>query len=144
LPECKAIREIQYRVMVKSSDTSAMAEQLKVGGNTSKSKTPKTEKGGDGLQEVGKPPRIEPIFEYLSPRIPYEIANLSHLTVTREMVIGLKMKDIFSNRRLFMSTTAKEIYHDLDQRIFFDFFGIDKLNTKMLIGQSELSLIDTI
>lgn len=130
--------------MVKSSDTSAMAEQLKVGGNTSKSKTPKTEKGGDGLEEVGKPPRIEPIFEYLSPRIPYEIANLSHLTVTREMVIGLKMKDIFSNRRLFMSTTAKEIYHDLDQRIFFDFFGIDKLNTKMLIGQSELSLIDTI
>ena len=144
MPECKAIREMQYRVMVKPSDTSAMAEQLKAGEKSSKSKTSKTEKGADDLDEVGKPPRIEPIFEYLSPRIPYEIANLSHLTVTREMVIGLKMKDIFSNRRLFMSTTAKEIYHDLDQCIFFDFFGIDKLNTKMLIGQSEVSLIDTI
>lgn len=76
--------------------------------------------------------------------MPYEIANLSHLSVTRELVIPVKMKDVFSNRRLFMSNSAKEIYHDLDQRIFLELYGIDQHNTKMLVGQLELSLVEVI
>lgn len=66
------------------------------------------------LDSVGAPPRIEPTYEFLSQRIPYEIANIAHLTVTREMVISIKMRDIFSNKKLFMSGTAKEIYNDVD------------------------------
>lgn len=89
-------------------------------------------------------PRVQPTFEHLSARVPYEIANLSSLTVTRELVIPIKMKDVFSNRRLFMSNSAKEIYQDLDQRIFLELFGFDKLNTKILMGQLELSLVEVI
>ena len=89
-------------------------------------------------------PRVEPNFEHMSARVPYDIANLSFLTVTRELVIPVKMKDVFSNRRLFMSNSAKEIYQDLDQRIFIELFGIDRYNTKMLVGQLELSLIEVI
>ena len=33
-----------------------------------------------------------------------------------------------------MAKGARELYAENDQRIFIDFFGIDKLNTKMLIG----------
>lgn len=54
------------------------------------------------------------------------------------------MKDIFSNRRLFMSNTAKEIYEYQDKRVFVDFFGFDKLHTKMLIAQLQVSLIELI
>jgi hypothetical protein len=124
LPESKTIREMQYRVMVKPSEASAM-------------------KSTNSLDNIGKS-RIVPIFEHLSPRIPYEIANISSLAVARELVIGIKMKDIFSNKRLFMTPGAKDLYREHDQRIFIEFFGIDKLNTKLLIGQREFSLIELI
>lgn len=122
LPECKSIREMQYRVMVKPTDMN----------NSTNS-----------LDNVGKG-RIEPIFEYLSPRIPYEIANISNLAVARELVIGVKMKDIFSNKKLFMTPGAKDVYGEHDQRIFIDFFATDKLATKMLVAQREFSLVELI
>lgn len=50
------------------------------------------------------------------------------------MVIGLSMRDIFSQKRLLLSAQANEIFQEIDQRIFIEFFGIDKENTKMLIG----------
>jgi hypothetical protein len=64
--------------------------------------------------------------------------------VARELVVSIQMKDIFSNRRLFMASTAKEVFEEHDQRIFIDFFGFDKLHTKMLIAQKEMSLIELI
>ena len=59
-------------------------------------------------------------------------------------MVGVKMKDIFSNKRLFMSPTASDIYAEHDQRVFIDMFGYDKLHSKMLIGQFEMSLISII
>ena len=78
--------------------------------------------------------RIEPTFSFLSQRIPYDITNLSALPVSREMVVGIQIKEIFSNKRLFMGSQATQVYNEYDQRIYLDMFGIDKLNTKMLIG----------
>jgi len=43
-----------------------------------------------------------------------------------------------------MSNTAKEIYEYQDKRVFVDFFGFDKLHTKMLIAQLQVSLIELI
>lgn len=51
------------------------------------------------------------------------------------------MKDVSSNSGLFMSSAAKDIFQKEDRRVFIDFFGFDKLHTKMLIGQLELSLV---
>jgi hypothetical protein len=133
LPECKTIREMQYRVTVKPSRASVTAQKMQA-----------QLASDDPLASAGQVPRVEPIYEYQSPRIPYEIGNVSQLDVARELVVGVKMKDIFSNRRLFMSETAKEIYEEQDMRLFIDFFGFDKLHTKMLIGQWKGSIIDLI
>ena len=75
--------------------------------------------------------------------MPYEIGNLAHLSVSRELVVSIKMKDIFANKHLFLSASAKELYNKEDHRIFIDFFGYGKMS-KMLIGQMEISLIEII
>jgi hypothetical protein len=62
----------------------------------------------------------------------------------RDLVIPVKMKDIFANKKLFLSESSTEIYQDQEMRVFIDFFGFDKLHTKMLIGQKEMSLIKLI
>lgn len=64
--------------------------------------------------------------------------------MARELVVGLKMKDVFSNRRLFMSESARELFAAQDQRVFIDFFSYDKEKNKILVGQLELSLIELI
>ena len=43
-----------------------------------------------------------------------------------------------------MSSSAKEIFNEFDSRLFIDFYGFDKLNSKILIGQYEASLIEII
>jgi len=138
LPECKTIREMQYRVVVKPSKVKA--HQMNSSIQSAR------EKAGDKdpLAGAGQAPRVEPLFQYLSPRIPYEIGNVAQLAVARELIVSIKMRDIFANRRLFMSPTAREIFEESDQRVFIDFFGFDKLHTKMLIAQKEVSLIELI
>lgn len=124
---------MQYRIRVKPGPALATQQLLK---------------GTDAhaereLAKVGKAPRVEPVFEYLSPRIPYEIGNLAHLSVTRELVIPIKMKDIFSNKSLFLAGPAKELYAQEDHSVFIDFFGYGT-QSKMLIGQLHLSLVELI
>lgn len=67
----------------------------------------------------------------------------SRLTLTREMVIEIKMKDIFSNKSLFMRG-GNELYAEFDQRIFIELFASTKMGPKSLIGQLEMSLVDLI
>jgi hypothetical protein len=43
-----------------------------------------------------------------------------------------------------MSSSAKEIFNEFDSRLLIDFYGFDKLNSKILIGQYEASLIEII
>lgn len=57
----------------------------------------------------------------------------SRLTLTREMVIGIKMKDIFSNKSLFMRG-GNDLYAEFDQRIFIELLAATKAGPKSLIG----------
>ena len=50
---------------------------------------------GDELDEAGVD-RIKPIYDYLSYRVPYEVTQLASIAVTREVVIGLKLRNILS------------------------------------------------
>jgi hypothetical protein len=59
------------------------------------------------------------------------------------MVIGIKMKDIFSNKSLFMRA-GKDLYQEFDQRIFIELLAATKMKPKTLVGQIEFSLIDLI
>lgn len=52
-------------------------------------------KTGDELDEAGQD-RIEPLFTYLSPRVPYEVTQLASVAVTREIIIGLSLRNILS------------------------------------------------
>ena len=109
LPECKKIQEMQYRVMVKP-------------GKKLETRLEKETNKTDSLSTAGKITRVEPIFQYIGPRQPYEIANIAQLSVQRELIVGVKMKDIFSNKRAFISSSP-DAYGELDQRVFVDFFG---------------------
>jgi len=84
------------------------------------------------LDSVGRE-RIPPTFEQRAdPPIKYNMATMggaqSRLTLTREMVIGIKMKDIFSNKSLFMRG-GNELYAEFDQRIFIELFAATKAGT---------------
>ena len=57
LPECLTLREMQYRVVVKPSQASLGKRE------EAPTKNPK-----ESLSNVGKVSRIEPMFQYLSPR----------------------------------------------------------------------------
>jgi hypothetical protein len=59
------------------------------------------------------------------------------------MVIAIKMKDIFSNKSLFMRG-GRELYQEFDQRIFVELLATTKMGPKSLVGQLELSLLDLI
>ena len=52
------------------------------------------------------------------------------------------MKDIFSNRRAFIQSSP-DAYGELDQRVFIDFLGWGRGDTrnKYQIGQLEMTLI---
>ena len=83
LPECKRIREMQYRIVVKPSV--AKARMIKGGLTSASAKA--AEK--DPLAGAGKAARVDSLFSYQSPRIPYEIGNLSALAVARELVVSI-------------------------------------------------------
>lgn len=134
LPECKEIRETQWKVTVKPGRALAAQKQIK---------GPDQKEARD-LAKVGEAPVTEPTFSYLSPKVPYEITQIAHLAVTREIVIPIKMKDVFANKNLFVQGPVKELYAHEDYRVFIDFWGYGPMGSKMLIGELELSLVELI
>lgn len=138
LPECKMIREVQHRVQVVPTEENVAAN---AGDKLALLKNTKGEKSE--LDDAGVA-RIEPIFSYLSHRVPYEITQTASMAVTRELVVGLKLRNILSQKRLLLSDQACDIFADQDQRIFIDVFCIDKLNQKHLACQLKRSLIEII
>ena len=62
LPSCENIQEMQYRVMIKPGKQPEVRKE---------------KDAKDSLASAGKVTRVEPIFTYLGPRQPYEIAQIA-------------------------------------------------------------------
>lgn len=57
---------------------------------------------------------------------------------------GIRLKDVFSNRRLFLQGPAQDLYAEEDYRLYVDFFGYGSAGSQMLIGQLEMSLLSLV
>lgn len=134
VPACAAVEQLSWRVLVKPTAAGAAADRIRREAEEAEMsfdevKKKKATQKSD-LDTVGRE-RIPPTFEQRAdPPIKYNMATMggpqSRLTLTREMVIGIKMKDIFSQTKSLFMRGGNDLYAEFDQRIFIELLASTK------------------